>query len=108
MQVTNKQHKNDIKKAIWAFFILSGVGIIPLLVLSINSRVPIKHLHQTNINLDIVQKPAKQPNIMVDEIVISIPNDVNKNPPKQKKKWICKSPRPLIQGSGTVKECEWK
>ena len=31
-----------------------------------------------------------------------------KSLPRQDKKLVCQDPRPLIQGSGTVRVCEWK
>ena len=115
----SQEEKININRALWIFLVFSIVAIIPPTVLGImyggfnNSQevaqiINVSSAIDEDIDLPVVEAEQIMPNIMLSPIVIMSSPQVKTQKRTVKKLWACKSPRKLEQGSGMVKECEWK
>lgn len=112
----NIEQKSNLKRSLIGFSILTMMGAIPLASIGIHSfyeNQPVNQMVTAKAPrvevISAVVPDIKYENITVPRTIIVVKRSVNKNIVKQKKKiWVCKAPRDLEQGSGQVKECEWK
>lgn len=108
------------KRPLIAFLIMSLMGIIPPIILdmSYNSDSYLS----SGMNVSMIQQAVHsiQGDVEIGPITYQEIAPDNKKPTKivkeqiksqsepQIKKLVCKNPRPLIQGSGTVRVCDWE